>query len=110
MASKLGSIKEQKSRAPTKAEWAARIKRANQLAKKKSSPEVKKGVKAVNDAAKKRGYTSFGGRKTTSSSTAKPKPKAKSTATAKTKTKTTWQQRKSAAKAAKAKRQAARKK
>ena len=50
MASKLGSIKEQKSRAPTKAEWAARIKRANQLAKKKSSPE---GVKAVNDAAKK---------------------------------------------------------
>lgn len=108
MTSRLGSIKEQKSRAPTKAEWAARIKAANAKSKKKVTGG--KGAKAIASALKKRGDTTFAKRTSTSSSTAKPKPKAKSTATAKTKTKTTWQERKSAAKAAKAKRQAARKK
>ena len=107
MSSKLGSIKEQKARGKwSNAEWKANTKRTNALAKKKATG----GDGGVGSALKERGDTTFAKKKSTSSATAKPKPKAKSTATAKTKTKTTWQERQSAAKAAKAKRQAARKK
>jgi len=111
MTSKLGTIKEQKSRAPSKEYWKQRAKDAKAKAKKKFVGG--KGYKAIESALAKRGDTTFNKKKSPSSSlksrvssAAKTAPKAAKPAAKATKT--TWQQRKTAAKAAKSQRQATR--